>query len=457
MQSEIKTFTYPNGEIQRVQVVRWDDWSRLDFLHPDYSEAALDRFTNIYRLFLVPAHPWLFGTIILFRLPEELDVPVPRETRKHGILGDDLTAAAAALRRGVKYGRGKKSSSNPGGFRPCFLTSEAQALWQALETQDCLRVVQGKLPTITFIPIGREPGYLTQSAPDAALKANASFFIMDMFDCATVYDHVGTPLGLCVKDGVVENPPLFGREALLARRDGSVVIASPDLREMTLEIGGHRYHHGENAALYSRPEQAKTPRHSGKKLVIIGRQVAAVSTEPRVPIPASGFVLCVDENCTARPGDLVTYQGLEDVIFGIQVGNSILRDGVKTDHFISQFYNIYKLERVPYPPCLYPMDFANARAARIALGADAAGKPMLLWAEGAGKLDYQPGRDSRGASLTDMAEICSAVGMYNAINLDGGGSAQILINNQRSLLISDRNRPDNDEAERPVPLGLVVR
>ena len=81
---------------------------------------------------------------------------------------------------------------------------------------------------------------------------------------------------------------------------------------------------------------------------------------------------------------------------------------------------------------------------------------MLLWAEGAGKLGYQAGIDSRGASLRDMAEICSELGMKYAINLDGGGSAQILLQGQRDLRISDRNREDNSDAERLVPLGLIV-
>jgi len=82
---------------------------------------------------------------------------------------------------------------------------------------------------------------------------------------------------------------------------------------------------------------------------------------------------------------------------------------------------------------------------------------MILWAEGAGKLHYTAGTDSCGASLSEMAEICSAVGMVNAVNLDGGGSAQILVNNVRSLLISDRKAEDNSESERPVPNALIVR
>ena len=81
---------------------------------------------------------------------------------------------------------------------------------------------------------------------------------------------------------------------------------------------------------------------------------------------------------------------------------------------------------------------------------------MLLWAEGAAKFGYVPGQGSCGASLKEMAEICADVGMVNAVNLDGGGSAQILLRNRRSLKISDRN-PDTSEAERPVPLGLMIR
>ena len=81
---------------------------------------------------------------------------------------------------------------------------------------------------------------------------------------------------------------------------------------------------------------------------------------------------------------------------------------------------------------------------------------MLLWAEGAAKFGYVPGNGSCGASLREMADICADVGMYNAVNLDGGGSAQILLNNRRSLMISDRNASDHTEAERPVPLALYI-
>ena len=445
MESQIKTYTYPNGDIQRVQVLRWDSWEKLDFLSPTPSAGALKRFSGIYRDFLVPACPWLFGNMIMFRLPDNCDITFPLETQKYGILSDPLTAAAAALQDGVRIVKGK----------PHFKNSQVQKFWQLLEVQDCVRIVSGKLPITTIIPLQDTAGYLTESAVDAPAKVNASFFIMDRFDCATVYDHVGEPFGLNVKDGNVTRPPLYHREALLVSKDGTVTVQNLDVRDLSIRIGAKTYISGKNADIYTRPQHLRSP--VGKTaLVIVGTKVVAVR-KGSAPIPASGFVLCPREECDIHSGDTVIYLGLEDVAFGIQVGNSILRDGEKTDHFRSHFYNIRHFEPVPYPPSLYPMDFAKARAARIALGADAEGKPMLLWAEGAAKFGYVPGQGSCGASLTEMADICADVGMVNAVNLDGGGSAQMLLKNQRSLQISDRHASDCSEAERPVPLGLVIR
>lgn len=442
MRSEIKTYRWSDGNIQRVQTVSWEDWAALDFLSPTPTREALDCFAHIYRNFLVPGAPWMFGNLVMFRLPEALP-ELPSETGKYGTLSDSLTAAAAALTEGVRIISGK----------PRFRTSQAKALWEALEKENCLRIVSGKLPVTTVIPVGNFAGYLSQSAPEAAMKVNSSFFIMDRFDCATVYDHVGTPFGLSVKDGVVARPPLYHREAFLVRQNGSVSVEPLDVSMLGIEIGGQVFKHGENAKIYSRPHYLRSPRKLSA--VIVGNRV--ISVGKGLPVPASGFVLCPKTPCRIQPGDMVTYRGLEDVIFGIQVGNSILRNGVKTEAFLSKFYNIRRLEPVPFPPSLYPMDFDGARAARIALGADKNGKPMVLWAEGAAKFGHVPGKGSCGASLREMAEICADVGMINAVNLDGGGSAQILLKGKRSLCISDRNPRDFSETERPIPLALVCR
>lgn len=458
MDTKMKEYTYENGEIQRVQLVQFDDWKQLDFLHLKHSKAALGCFADIYRLYLVPTLPLIFEQMVLFSLPENFEAEKwlgkekTYQMGKYGKTTDVLTAVTALLQEGVVLKKGQ----------PVFKNTQAKALWKELEQSDCLRIVCGKKPGTKIIPINAFPGYLSETEPEAAVKVNASFFIMDRFDCATIYDQVGTPFGLNVKDGLVSNPPLFGREALLVKKDGTVTIKQLDVRQMPIEIGGTEYIHGQNAVIYTRPEKAKVSCRGGICHVIIGRKVVSVVEKGTVQIPASGMVLWVKKDKTASaqsvlPGADVTYKGMEDVVFGIQVGNSIICDGVKTEQFISKFYNIYHLEPVAFPPSLYPMDFDHARAARIALGADKDGRPMILWAEGKGKLSYTPGKDSTGASLKEMAEICKDLGFENAINLDGGGSAQILIRNQRALHISDRKAEDNSDAERLVPLGLIVR
>ena len=446
MRSEIKTYAYPDGDIQQVQVVRLEDWSHLDFLQLAGSDRTLDRFSGIYRDFLVPTAPWLFGNLVMFRLPGDLNIDFPFETKQYGTVSHRLTAAAIALKEGLKIVNGK----------PKFRSDALRRFWEVLEQRNCVRIVRGKLPITTIIPLGDLPGYLTETETAAALKVNASFFIMDRFDCATVYDHVGTPFGLSVKDGVVARPPLYNREALLVGQDGSVSVAPMDVSMLDVTINGLRFRHGHNCKIYTRPNRARSPASARHALVIVGNQVVAVG-RGSLPVPASGFVLCPREDCSVSPGDPVVYGGLEHIRFGIQVGNSILKNGIKTTRFLSRFYNIKRLQPTPYPPSLYPMNFTKARAARIALGADAQGKPMILWAEGAAKFGYVPGKGSCGASLSEMAEICADVGMVNAVNLDGGGSAQILINNQRSLKISDRNAQDHLEAERPIPLALIVK
>lgn len=475
MNVEVKVFTRENGEVQRVQVVRLEDWSQLDFLYLKQETTkqqikALECFRDIYANYLVPACPWIFPQMVMFALPEEAEnilaeilgdaVETDSErmieegetsfcyiSERYGKVRDKLTVASIILQDGVKLKNGI----------PVFANEKVEKFWHELKKLGCVHMVRGKLPFTKIIPVGRSAGYLSEVLPDAKMKVNANFFIMDPIDCATVYDQVGTPFGLCVKNGVVENPPLFGREALLVEKDGTAYISKKDVRDLYIEINGKTYIPGKNATIYTRPERAKTPEEKGVHLVIVGRRVVAVKHGGKVEIPASGFVMTVSKGCKAVPGDEVTYHGLKDVQFGIQVGNSLIRKGVKTDKFLSRFYNIYHLERIPFPPSLYPMNFEKARAARIALGADKEGKPVLFWAEGAGKLGYKAGEDSTGASLTEMADIAADLRLRNAINLDGGGSAQILLDNMRTLRISDRNKEDNSDAERLVPLGLAVK
>ena len=444
IESEVTSFKYPNGECQRVQKVAFDSWSQPEFLFPPFSERSFERLCDLYENYIIPKCPWIFGRLILFRLPDDMDVPFSFETERYGAVADKLTAAAIALRRGAVI-IGKK---------PVFTNSAVREFWKSLEQRNCVRVICGYLPNTTILPVGNRCGFLSECEENAALKFNSSFFIMDRFDCASAYDSIGTVTGLLVKDGFVSSPPMYMREALIIKKDGSCEVTVPKLSDLNIEINSRSFDAG-NYKIYTRPSCRMTPKHGGKDLVIIGTKVAAVHKGGNTFVPSSGCVLAADET-DAVPGDTVIYRGYEDVLFGIQAGNSAVINGKKTEGFKSPFYNIRKLWSTSYPPSLYPLDYKKDRAPRMALGHDASGRPVIVWAEGAGTLSYSPGKDSCGASLSEMADICLKLGLVNAVNLDGGGSAQILLNNRRSLLISDRTA-DNSEAERAVPAGIMIR
>ena len=423
MQSEIRTFEYPGGEIERVQCVRCGSWEELEFFSPEFEKKAFDELARVYRCFVVPKAPYIFGTLVLFHIPEGMELPFP-----DGGVADRHAAAKIFLEKHYR-------------------SPEAKAFLNELDSRGYLQILHGWLPIVRRImPYGDSIGFISKGE-QSALKANSAFFTFDAYDCCTRYDVHGVPIGLCVKDGKVLNPPLFGREALIVHHDGRVEVRPFGLSELTVASGG---------TFYERPGYRRTPRRGGYDAVIVGSKVLDVKKGGGTPVPCSGFVLNTPGQ-VFMPGDSVEYKGAEDILFAVQVGNSAIIDGKKTERMTSRFCNIRRPFEVLYPPSLYPLDFDRALAPRMAIGADADGKPAILWAEGPGKNGYTPGADSRGASLKDMADICEAFGLRYAVNMDGGGSAQILVNGERSLKISDRDPATDEETERPVPLGIRIR
>ncbi|MBQ1508323.1 MAG: phosphodiester glycosidase family protein, partial [Erysipelotrichaceae bacterium] len=328
-------------------------------------------------------------------------------------------------------------------------------LFHKLEERGCLKIAQGKRKTLSFHPVGRESGYLSRNETDASLRVNASFFLMDLLDLGSIYDHAMTPFGFAVKDGTVLQPPCFGREVLKAHKDGSVSVGKTDLNDLTVLIDGKEYIHGQNCHFCSRPEYKRSPK-GGFDLVVSLREVAAVREGGNTEVPSSGFLIHLDHDPQLRDRH-VSYHCEEDLLFAIQVGNSAVINGKKTETFLSPFYHYLRPWTVSYPPSFYPLNYRKDRAPRIVLGADQQGKPMLVWFEGAGKFGYDPKNDSAGASLSEAADICLDLGMYNGVHLDGGGSAEILFGKKRLLKVSDRNEKDFSEKERAVPLGLFIK
>uniref|UniRef100_A0ACB8FKB7 Uncharacterized protein n=1 Tax=Sphaerodactylus townsendi TaxID=933632 RepID=A0ACB8FKB7_9SAUR len=78
--------------------------------------------------------------------------------------------------------------------------------------------------------------------------------------------------------------------------------------------------------------------------------------------------------------------------------------------------------------------FINTVSARTAVGHDKEGRLVLMHVDGQ--------TDRRGLSLWEMADFLKQQGVINAINLDGGGSATLVLNGTLANYPSDHCQPD---------------
>ncbi len=468
MRSSVKAYKYENGEIQRVHTVILEKGEAFHFFKPKASEKAFERICDLYKNFAVPKCPIIFGRLLHFCLPQDIKIPktvfeiYESFKSKYGAVSEDISKVTVAFKEGLRIdGKGNVRER-----RKVKKLSEGAllGLFEELQNRGCARVVCGKMPYNKILPVGNDFGLLSESEPEMDLKANATFFIMDSFDVASVYDVIGTSFGFTAEEGEILTPPLYAREAFLVKKNGSACIERLKLNCITIKVKDKIFANGKDGTvIFERPKRAKTPAANKNclDLAIVGRKIIAIKKKGGMQIPAAGFVLRIRSRAGEREieellGEEISYGGVNDIEFAVSAGNSIIVNGEKTLKFKSAFYNIKRPWKVKYPPTLYPLDFENARAPRMAIGAKKDGSLVILWAEGKGKFTYEKGVDSCGASLREMADICADLGIFNAVNLDGGGSAQILTEGKRLLKISDRNKENNTEAERAVPLGLGI-
>ncbi|MBO7348872.1 MAG: phosphodiester glycosidase family protein [Spirochaetales bacterium] len=449
IESRIDTIRYENGEMQRFQIVSGFAWNDLEFVQPPFSKEAFDELCRMYKIFVIPKHHEMYGAVLAFHIPDDMDSPFSPETEE-GVVFDRQLAAAIGLRKLVKEGKIRRS-----GDSLAIDDAKVKAFLDELEKRGWLSIAYGdKTDVVSILPVGEDLGYMSQVQPQPSFICNAHFFEMDVFDSDSPYDLFGTPYGMTVKNGIMIQPPLNGREAMVVDMDGKVKITRPDIREISMQIQGKTFTHGENCTIYRRPDTRQTPSEEGLDLMIVGDEVVAFHQGGGVFVPTGGFVLHTKQELSVEPSPVV-YLGMEDCLFAIQVGSSSVKDGALMKGFESPFYNIYK-DSVPFPPTLYPLDYEKDRAPRMAICSDNDGDPVIVWAEGCSKLFYQFGKESCGASLLELGRYCASIGLVNVLNLDGGGSSEIFLNGKLMMHVSDRHA-DNSDAERPVPMGFLIK
>ena len=443
MESKIFTYKHEDGEIEKVEAVTGFNWDSLSFVSAPFTPAVVKEFARLYRAGIIPKNPEGFGTLVFFHLVEDGGFsPIDGE-------GGEIYCLQGRTARFLNsLASDGKVWKTDGGI--AFEDGALGRWFTDLESKGYACIVPGFRDTVSFVPLTGTMGFLS-SFPETVV--NSQFFLMEWSDRDSPYDVHGLAYGLRIDNGTILSPPLFHREALAVFKDGAVKVICPKLTDLIVSIGDDSFIDRDSSRFRFRPEERVTPESSGTDLVIINRRLAAVNDGGRTLIPMGGFVISLPYHYRTDKRE-VSYTGLDDILFAVQAGPALIKDGVMATELRSPFY---KGEGTPFPPTVYPLSFDRGRAARIGLGAKKDGSPVLLWAEGAGKTGHIKGEESGGASLKEFALICKDLGLWNLVNLDGGGSAQISHGGKRKLKIADRYPGTKTESERPVPSGIIIR
>ena len=153
LQSEIITYRIHRKAVN-VQKVTCERWMDFEFVSPRMTDAAIEALSSVYRREMVEKYPWYFGTLYLYRMPEELSAS-----------GRPLTLASAK----------KLLEKDP-------YSTEARWLLHTLKDRNCLSVIRGQRPLKhSAVPYTEQTGFLSDL--DAKLAVNSSFFTFDLLDC----------------------------------------------------------------------------------------------------------------------------------------------------------------------------------------------------------------------------------------------------------------------------------
>lgn len=279
---------------------------------------------------------------------------------------------------------------------------------------------------------------MSKNLDDIAI-INASYFMPN-----------GSLIGVTKIDGEIVGADEYYRSAIGIGADGAAIFGRVRYQGRiifygaALNIGNVNWTRGENAVvLYNRYYGATTGTdNSGVEIYVDNNQITRIFHDKgNNPIPKSGYVISAGGSAAeffknAQVGDrLIVEQKIlsNDANFDalpnvIGAGPRLVMDGKVFVTAVDE---------------QFPNDIKNGRAPRSAVGVTSYGDYILAVVDG-----RQP--HSRGCTLAEWADILlNKFGAFNAINLDGGGSTELIVKD--SLV----NKP-SDGRERMVGSALAI-
>ena len=261
---------------------------------------------------------------------------------------------------------------------------------------------------------------------------------------ATYFAGSGDMLGMVKIDGLMAGTTYYNRSAFGIMPDGSPVFGrvsysgTVTLGGASQSVSGVDAERGENnLIIYNKWYGSRTRTNDcGMEYTVVNGKVSAINTGNSV-IPADGCVISVhgtaaDAFAGVKAGDKAVIQQelgspWNDAVDIMGAGPRLVQDGQ---------VNVTAADEA------FPADIRYGRAPRSAIAVLQNGNYLF------GVVDGRQA-DSHGLTLTEWAELLKKVGARDAMNLDGGGSSDLVVGGEV------QNSP-SDGSERSVGSALIV-
>jgi hypothetical protein len=268
---------------------------------------------------------------------------------------------------------------------------------------------------------------------------------------ATYFHTTGLALGLLVDNYAMISTPVYDRTALLMLSDGSIGMDRAALQayvnlaeEKKVAIHGfNRVRKAGEVVVYNSAFGTSTPKDSQVRELVIEQGVVVAIGRGNTPIAPGTTVIAHDSQSVlvlVQAGEpaYVTWDlrllGYKQMIpgylvrFAVSGGPRLVTDGQ---------VNINSVEEQ------FRSDVTQGRAPRTAIGITADNQILLVTVDG------RQNNYSMGMTLEQLAQLMIDLGAVQAMNLDGGGSTTMVVDD---MLV---NRP-SDGSQRAVSSALLV-
>jgi hypothetical protein len=288
--------------------------------------------------------------------------------------------------------------------------------------------------------VGRERTSAMARRWRAVAAVNGGYFAPD-----------GDPLGGVMVDGEWVSEPLPNRTCLGVTERGEVLVDALTWKAEAvtpagpLPISGINRARGPNELILYTPRYGATTRANpfGVEAVVAAGLVREVRVEiVGAAIPSSGFVLSAHGTAAARLRDLRPGDPVQ-VVMSVTPSSGDPR-WERVRDVLCAGPRLLSRGQVVASGEGFPDALLNRRHPRTAVGVASDGSVILLVADG------RSPEHSLGMTATELALEMRRWGAQEAVNLDGGGSA--------TLVVRDRvvNLPSDEAGERPVANALLV-